>query len=87
MPSRIKRDRRNVQALRDTVSSVFVNSFSEMELISLSKEIAPTDKTKTDLLDDLDIGETTMNKFTRERLVNTTTQFLEPLRTTRVGID
>ena len=47
-----------------------------MELISLSKEIAPTDKTKTDLLDDLDIGETTMNKFTHERLINTTTQFL-----------
>ena len=76
MPSRIKKGQCNVQALHDTVSSVFVNSFSEMELISLSKEIAPRDKTKTDLLDDLDIGETTMNKFTRERLVNTTTQFL-----------
>ena len=83
--SRIKRDQCDVQDVHDTISSVFINPFSQMELVSLSTGIATTDKIKTDLLDVHAIGETATNKFILERLVNTTTQFFEPLRKLKMG--
>ena len=84
LASRIKRDQCDIQPVHDTAISVFVNPFSEMELISLSSGIAPTDKIKTDLLDAHAIGETAMNKLVHERPVNTT-QFFEPLRKLKLG--
>ena len=84
LASRIKRDQCDIQPVHDTAISVFVNPFSEMELISLSSGIAPTDKIKTDLLDAHTIGETAMNKLVHERPVNTT-QFFEPLRKLKLG--
>ena len=83
--SRVKRDQCDVQDVHDTIRSVFINPFSEMELISLSTGTATTDKIKTDLLDVHAIGETATNKFILERLVNTTTQFFEPLRKLKLG--
>ena len=79
-PPRIKRDQSDVQTVYDTISSVFINPFSEMDLISLSTGIVPTDKIKNDLFNAHAIGETALNKFIDERLVNQRTRFFEPLR-------
>ena len=56
-----------------------------MELISLSTGIAPADKIKKDLLDAHATGESAMNKFIHERLVNQTTQYFEPLKKLKLG--
>ena len=84
-PARVKRDQSDVQTVYDTVSSVFVNPFSEMELVSLSTGIAPTDKIKNGLLNAHAIGKTALNKFIEKRLVNQRTQYFEPLRKLKLG--
>ena len=84
MPFRIRRDQCDVQAVGDTISTAFVSLFSEMEIVSFLTRIAHVEKIKTDLLDPHAIGETAMNK--QKRLVNTKTQFFEPLRKLKLGI-
>ena len=84
LPFRIRRVQCDVQAVRNTISPVFVSLFPEMEIISFATEIAHVDKVKTDLLDAHAIVETANNKH--KRLVNTTTQFFEPLRKLKLGI-
>ena len=51
LPSRIQRDQSDVQPVQDTITSIFINPFEEMELISLSSGVIPTDKVTSDLLD------------------------------------
>ena len=58
-----------------------------MKHISLSTDILPTVKIKTNLLNADATGETAMNKFIHEGLVNMTTLFYELLRELKLGVD
>ena len=50
LPSRIKKDQRDVQIVYDTINTLFINQSSEMDLISLSTRVTPPEKIKNDLL-------------------------------------
>ena len=85
LPSRIQGDQSDVQAVQDTITSMFINPFEEMELISLSSGVIPTDKVTSDLLDAKKIGERELLKFQDERLKNQTINFYEPLKKMKLG--
>ena len=48
-PSRMKRDQSNVSAVKDIITSMFVNPFEEMELTSLSSGVPPPENVALDL--------------------------------------
>ena len=85
LPSRIRRDQSDVLAVQDTITSMFINPFEEMELISLSSGIVPTDKVTSNLLDAELIGERELLKFQDERLEKQTIGFYEPLKKMKLG--
>ena len=62
-PSRINKDQCDVQAVYDTISSIFVNPFSEMDLVSLSTGVAPSELITQDLLNAQSVGEKSMKEF------------------------
>ncbi len=43
-PARIRRDQKDVKTVKDTIDSMFVNPFEEVDLISITSGIAPTRK-------------------------------------------
>ena len=51
LSSRIRRDQSDVQAAQETITSVFVHPFLEMELVGLSTGLVPTEKIGKDLLE------------------------------------
>ena len=82
---RIQRDHADVQAVQDTISSMFINPFEEMELISLSSGSIPTDKVPSDLLDAKKIGERALVKFQDERLKIQAINIYDPLNKMKLG--
>lgn len=78
-PSRINRDQRDVNAVQDTVTSMFIEPFEELNLLSISSGIVPTDKVKANLLDAMVIGEREYLKFQKERLVKQSIGFYDSL--------
>ena len=59
--------------MQETITSMFLNPFSDMELVSLSSGVVTTEKVTSHLLAAEGRGETEMLKFIDERLVNQTT--------------
>ena len=85
LTSRIRRDQSGVLAVQDKITSMFINPFEEMELISLSSGVVPTDKVTSDLLDAELIGERELLKFQDERLKKQTINYYEPLKKMKLG--
>ena len=49
LPSRIKKDQHDVETVYDTINTLFINPFLEMDLVSLSTGVTPPEKIKNDL--------------------------------------
>ena len=84
-PTRIKRDQKDVLAVKETIISLFINPFEEMELISLSSGIIPTEKVTADLLDAELIGEGELVKFQKERLSDQNVNFYDTIKKLKLG--
>ena len=57
LPSRIKKDQRDVQIVYDTINTLFIIPLSKMDLVSLSTGVTPPEKIKNDLLNPEYTGE------------------------------
>ena len=65
-------------AAQETIKSVFIHPFPEMELEGLCSGLVPTEKIKKYLLEaDLRGGEDDLRKLIEERLINQTVDFCE----------
>ena len=78
-PARIKRDQKDVQTVKDTIDSMFINPFEECDLISLTSGIAPTEEVTDQLLDAEMLGENAFVKFQQERLESNEVDFFAKL--------
>ena len=85
LPSRIRRDIKDVHGVHDTIRTLFVNPFDDMELVSISSGIIPSEKVTYDLLNAKTIGEQELLKFQSERLEKQTINFNEPLKKLKLG--
>ena len=66
--TRIEKDLKDVQEIIDLLKNVFVHSFEERGLISLSSGIVATTDIKDDLMNAYLLGQKTMDNFINERL-------------------
>ena len=64
---------------------MFIEPFEEMELLSISSGIVPTDIVKANLLDARAIGERELLKFQEERLVKQSIGFYDKLAKLKLG--
>ena len=64
---------------------MFVTTFEEMELVSLSSGVSPPENVALDLLQTHNKGHAEMEKFVDERLVNQSVGFYEPLKRLKLG--
>ena len=85
LPSRTRRNQSDVQAAQETLTPVFIHSFSEMELVSLSSSLVPTEKIKKNLIETEHKGEEELKKFIEERLVHQTVDFYKSIKRLRFG--
>ena len=85
LTSRIRRDQFDVLAVQDTITSMFINPIEEMELITLSSGVVPTDKVTSDLLDSELKGERELLKFQDERLKKQAINDYELLKKMKLG--
>lgn len=67
LPLRIRRDQSDVQHAQETITSVFMHSFSEMELVGHSSGLVLTEKVKKDLIEAELRGEEELKTFIEER--------------------
>lgn len=74
-----------MQTVQDTVVSMFISPFTEMELVSLSSGVYATEKVGLDLIDAYEKGQTEMQSFIEDRLVNQETGFFDPLKKLKLG--
>ena len=73
-------------AAQETIESVFIHPFPEMELEGLCSGLVPTEKIKKYLLEaDLRGGEDELRNFIEERLINQTVDFCEQDKRLRLG--
>lgn len=84
-PARIKRDQEDVMTVKETVISMFINPFEEMELTSLSSGVTPTEKVLVDLMDVESIGEKELVKFQQERLSTDNVSFYDAIKKLKLG--
>ena len=85
-PARIKRDQKDVQTALETILSMFINPFDDqMDLISLSTGVAPTEKVTEDLLNAESIGDMALRKFQQERLTDQKVDFFDPIKKLKLG--
>ena len=84
-PARIKRDQKDVQTVKDTIDSMFINPFEECDLISLTSGIAPTEEVTDQLLDAEMLGENAFVKFQQERLESNEVDFFAKLTRLNLG--
>ena len=84
LPSRINKDQRDVQIVYDTINILFINLFSEMDIVSLSTGVTSPKKIKNDLLNSKHTGEK-MKEFVYKRLVNQTMEFFDWIDKLKLG--
>ena len=86
LPSKIQRDQSDVQTVQDTITSLFVHTFSESQLVILSSGIVATEKIESGLLEADAKGEEQMKNFIEKRLVDQTIDFYEPIKQLNLGM-
>ena len=86
LPSKIQRDQSDVQTVQDTITSLFVHTFSESQLVILSSGIVATEKIESGLLEADTKGEEQMKNFIEKRLVDQTIDFYEPIKQLNLGM-
>ena len=84
-PARIRRDQKDVQNVKDTIDSMFINPFEGCDLMSLTSGIAPTKEVKNQLLDAEMLGENALVKFQQERLQSNEVDFFATLSRLNLG--
>ena len=84
-PARIRRDQKDVKTVKDTIDSMFVNPFDEVDLISITSGVAPTTEVCDQLIDAEMLGENALVKFQQERLESHEVDFFATLTKLNLG--
>ena len=72
--SRIMKDERDMQSVLEVVNNVFINPFSDNDLLCISNSLVATDEVKYDLLTAREKGIKAMAIFHESRLASTPEQ-------------
>ena len=78
--SRIRNDQDDVMSILSVIEECFIDPFSENPLLSISNGILATEKLVSDSFNDFKLGTERMDTFIKERCIEKSKDFFDPLK-------